>query len=116
MVRQDTSCTCANQYRLCFRRNCDAANSLSIGTRLLPEGWADYARTPRAADDEGSVYGAHWWVWDPDAGVFASQGYETQRILVDPGADAVVVRLGKTPIEKAPHVDAWLRDILDALR
>ena len=54
------------------------------GRRLLPEGWVDYARTPRAADDEGSVYGAHWWIWDPDAGVFACQGYETQRILVDP--------------------------------
>ena len=37
--------------------------------RLLPEGWVDYARTPRAADDEGSVYGAHWWIWDPDVGV-----------------------------------------------
>ncbi|MEM7285989.1 MAG: serine hydrolase [Actinomycetota bacterium] len=86
------------------------------GTRLLPEGWADYARTPRAVDDEGSVYGAHWWIWDPAAGVFACQGYETQRILVDPGADAVVVRLGKTPIEKAPHVDAWLREVLATLR
>ena len=86
------------------------------GTRLLPEGWADYARTPRAADHEGSVYGAHWWIWDPEAGVFACQGYETQRILVDPGSDAVVVRLGKTPIEKAPHVDRWLKDLLATLR
>ena len=86
------------------------------GTRLLPEGWADYARTPRAADEEGNVYGAHWWIWDPEAGVFACQGYETQRILVDPGSDAVVVRLGKTPIEKAPHVDRWLKDLLATLR
>ncbi len=86
------------------------------GTRLLPEGWVDYARTPRAADDEGNVYGAHWWIWDPEADVFACQGYETQRILVDPSSDAVVVRLGKTPIEKAPHVDGWLGEILAELR
>ena len=68
--------------------------------RLLPEGWVDYARTPRAADDEGSVYGAHWWIWDPPAGVFACQGYETQRILVDP-------RLGRRG--GAPREDACRR-------
>lgn len=86
------------------------------GRRLLPEGWVDYARTPRATDDEGSTYGAHWWIWDPEHDVFACKGYETQRILVDPGTDTVVVRLGKTPIEKAPNVDAWLGRILAALR
>lgn len=85
------------------------------GRRVLPQGWVDHARTPRAADDDGAVYGAHWWIWDPEAGVFACQGYETQRILVDPAADAVVVRLGKTPVEKAAHVDDWLREVLATL-
>ncbi len=84
--------------------------------RILPEGWVDYARTPRAVDDDGSTYGAHWWIWDPDSDVFGCQGYECQRILVDPGSDAVVVRLGKTPIEKAPAVDTWLHELLGLLR
>lgn len=84
--------------------------------RILPTGWVDGARTLRARDEEGNGYGAHWWIWDHDRDVFAAQGYETQRILVDPGADTVVVRLGKTPIEKAPAVDAWLGRILQTLR
>lgn len=78
------------------------------GQRLLPEGWVDYARTARACDDTGSRYGAHWWVKQHDDEVFYASGYETQRIIVDPRSDLVVVRLGKTPTETADHVDAWL--------
>ncbi len=85
------------------------------GERLLPEGWVDYARARRGSDEEGCGYGAHWWVWDDPPGTFAAQGYETQRIIVVPGADAVVVRLGKTPIEVAPNVDDWLRELIGAL-
>ena len=80
--------------------------------RLLPSGWVDYARTPRAVDDEdGSRYGAHWWIWPRATDVFFASGYETQRIIVDPGSDLVIVRLGKTPTELAPNVDAWLEQI-----
>ena len=86
------------------------------GQRILPEGWVDYARTLRATDGEGGSYGAHWWIWDEDRAVFGAQGYETQRILIDPASDAVVVRLGKTPIENAPNVDAWLHEVLDCVR
>ncbi len=84
--------------------------------RILPPGWVDHARTPRARNEEGKVHGAHWWVWAPDLDVFACQGYECQRILVDPGADLLVVRLGKTPIEKADTVDAWLRELISCVR
>ena len=80
------------------------------GERILPAGWADTARTTRAHDDEGNAYASHWWVWED--GVFAAQGYETQRILVDPKADVVIVRLGKTPAEHAEAVDEWLCDLL----
>lgn len=86
------------------------------GERLLPAGWVDYGRTLRACDAEGAGYGAHWWIWDEHRDVFAAQGYETQRILVDPGSDLVVVRLGKTPAEQGPAVDAWLGDLLDCFR
>ncbi|MEM7271665.1 MAG: serine hydrolase [Actinomycetota bacterium] len=81
------------------------------GRRLLPEGWADYARTRQATNDEGGAYGAHWWIWPQDHDVFFASGYETQRIIVDPANDLVLVRLGKTPVEQAPAVDAWLEEI-----
>ncbi len=81
------------------------------GTRLLPAGWVDYARTPQATDDDGGLYGAHWWIRADATDVFYASGYETQRILVDPAADLVLVRLGKTPIELADNVDDWLDEI-----
>lgn len=81
------------------------------GQRLLPEGWVDYARTHQATDDEGRRYGAHWWLWPHGDGVFHASGYETQRIVVDPEADLVLVRLGKTPTEQAPAVDDWLERV-----
>lgn len=81
------------------------------GTRILPEGWVDYARTRQAENDEGVGYGAHWWIWPPDPDVFYAAGYETQRILVDPANDLVLVRLGKTPTEVAPAVDRWVEDV-----
>ena len=81
------------------------------GRRLLPAGWVDYARTRQAENDDGVGYGAQWWIWPPDPDVFHASGYETQRIIVDPVSDLVLVRLGKTPIEAAPAVDAWLEEI-----
>ena len=81
------------------------------GSRLLPEGWVDHARTMQARNDEGVGYGAHWWIWPPDESVFYAAGYETQRILVDPQRDLVIVRLGKTEIAKAPEVDSWIESV-----
>ena len=76
------------------------------GQRLLPEGWVDEARTPRAEDPEdGTPYGAQWWV--PAPGQFVARGYEAQRIICVPDRDLVVVRLGKTEIDLAPDLNAW---------
>ncbi|MBT8241644.1 MAG: serine hydrolase [Acidimicrobiales bacterium] len=83
--------------------------------QVLPSGWVEYASTKQAENDEGTGYGAHWWMRDNQPGVFQASGYECQRIIVDPRSDSVVVRLGKTPIELAPNVDAWLDEILAEL-
>jgi CubicO group peptidase (beta-lactamase class C family) len=84
------------------------------GTRLLPEGWVDHART--ASPVSGTErYGAHWWVHDDPYGTFAAQGHRTQRILVSPALDSVLVRIGDTPPEQAEAVDQALRRILDAV-
>ncbi len=82
------------------------------GTRLLPEGWVDDARRLRAVDEEGRGYGAHWWLRADGRGSFQCQGYESQRIRVVPACDLVIVRLGKTPAEHGPDVDAWLDEVV----
>lgn len=89
------------------------------GHRLLPEGWVDHGRRVRSEDRErGVYYGAHWWIdpWGTDRGMFRAAGYEGQSILVCPAADAVVVRLGRTPADLGDaHLPDWRRRMLDAL-
>lgn len=78
------------------------------GTRLVPEGWVDFARS-RGPDARVDVYGAQWWLTPaqgtgaPDralitdnrmADAFSAQGHEGQIIVVVPSKDLVMVRLG----------------------
>ncbi len=85
------------------------------GKRLLPEGWVDHARRIRSTDaTTGNHYGAHWWVVGDEHGSFWANGYEGQSVLVSPGADLVVARLGKTPAERYPQLKRWRADVVDA--
>jgi len=85
------------------------------GQRILPEGWVEFGRTavPVPADEEFG-YGAHWWLWDSHGfpGTFAAHGYEGQYIIVCPGRELVLVRLGKTPVEVRPPVIRRLEELL----
>lgn len=89
------------------------------GTRLLPEGWVDFARTPGPASN-ADIYGAGWWVQPADGpgrprtslyngeprDGFSAQGHDGQVILVVPSRDLVVVRLGQMYGPAAPAWDA----------
>lgn len=83
--------------------------------RLLPPGWVDHARRQRSTDAEtGNGYGAQWWVAGDEHGSFRTNGYEGQSILVSPGTDLVVVRLGKTPAERYPELKRWRAEVVAA--
>ena len=70
------------------------------GHRILPEGWVDDARRPVSVEpDSLNWHSRHWWVYPCTHGSFKASGYEGQVILVVPGLDLVIVRLGKTPFE-----------------
>ena len=86
------------------------------GTRILPEGWADYSRTQVAVDPDPPHfgYGAQWWIWPDHDGSLACHGYEGQYIVVVPERDLVVVHLGKVPIDVRPPLLVELRRIIDA--
>jgi CubicO group peptidase (beta-lactamase class C family) len=84
------------------------------GRRLVPEGWIDRGRTAISADPEEPIfYGEHWWVYDDPWGTFAAKGYEGQAILVVPGLDLVIARLGKTPKDHRPALESWYREVID---
>jgi len=87
------------------------------GSRVLPEGWADYGRRMSdPAPDETFGYGAHWWVIPGSLGIFQANGYNGQRITIVPALDLIVVRLGVTPIAHAPVLNGWMKDVVDAFR
>lgn len=81
---------------------------------LLAPGWVDHGRRHRSTDAAtGNRYGAQWWVVGDEHGSFRANGYEGQSILVSPGLDLVVVRLGKTPAERYPELERWRREVVD---
>lgn len=84
------------------------------GTRLLPEGWTEEARTPTptpATEEYG--YANHWWLW-PYPGAFAAHGYEGQHCVVVPDRGLVVVRLATTPDEHKRWARALLHRLIEA--
>ena len=83
--------------------------------RVLPPGWVDLGRRPRSVDpDDGMVHGAHWWVVGDEHGTFWASGYHGQSLLVCPGLDLVVVRLGDTPTERGPELRRWNAEVVTA--
>ena len=84
------------------------------GRRILPEGWADYVRTPSAVS--GGLYGAHFWTIPGSLGTFECHGAFGQRITICPKLDLVVVRVGQTAPHKVGHVVAFNKAIVDAFR
>ncbi len=83
--------------------------------RLLPAGWVDQGRRPRSIDaEDGALYGAHWWVVGDSQGTFRASGYEGQSILVCPGLDLVVVRLGKSAEELGTNLKQWRLRMVEA--
>jgi CubicO group peptidase (beta-lactamase class C family) len=86
------------------------------GSRLLPEGWADSARTEVAVDPDPPHfgYGAHWWIWRDQPGSLAAHGYEGQYIIVLPDRDLVIVHLGKIPADVREPLYPKLRTLIEA--
>ncbi len=86
------------------------------GTRLLPPGWVDYGRTWVSVDpDDGHPYGAHWYGTAGDTlDTFRAAGYEGQSITLCPSLDLVVVRLGKTPLERKANLVPWRMAMVQA--
>lgn len=85
------------------------------GTRVLPAGWRDHARTFSAHDPDGQFdYGAQWWLWPDHPGSMGCHGYEGQFTVVLPDRELVVVHLGKYPADVPGVVEAQLRAVFDA--
>lgn len=86
------------------------------GDRVLPREWVDTAQRPRSRDEaNGALYSWHWWVTGDEYGTYWASGYEGQQLNVVPALDAVIVRLGHTPEELTPEIEAWRDRVIDVL-
>jgi CubicO group peptidase (beta-lactamase class C family) len=87
------------------------------GVRLLPAGWVDYGRTMVSTDEDGQPFGAHWWglAGDNPLGTFRAAGYEGQSISICPPLDLIVVRLGKTPVDRSDNLIPWRLAMIEAI-
>ncbi len=93
---------------------CDGITDSGAGTRLLPAGWRDHARTKAAHDPEsGFDYGRHWWMWPQFPGSLSCHGYQGQYTVVVPDKELVVVHLGLTSIDVAPALRGRLSDLIE---
>lgn len=78
--------------------------------------WADTAQRPLSVDEEsGWLYSWQWWVSGDEYGTYWASGYEGQQISVVPALDALIVRFGHTPEDRAPALYEWRRRVLDVL-
>jgi len=84
---------------------------------LLPAAWVDYARTPTPVPPTEELgYGAHWWLGLGGPGSFSANGYDGQYTLVVPDLDLVMVRHGRTPLDRKENLARWMRESATALR
>ncbi|MDE1173818.1 MAG: serine hydrolase [Parvibaculaceae bacterium] len=87
-------------------------NGVWDGTRILPEGWVDYARTAtfQQPGSEDS-YGAHWWLGIAGKGSFSANGFEGQYTALVPDKDLVIVRHGKTPLHLKDNTKNYVGEL-----
>jgi CubicO group peptidase (beta-lactamase class C family) len=104
------------------------------GKRILPEGWVEYATTPRPSSH--GIYGAHFWLGGAEVsvkdleydvhlqdhakssvqlkkGVFTMTGFGGQFVSVIPEKKAVIVRLAHDPSRR--HYGELISKILEVL-
>lgn len=86
------------------------------GRRLLPEGWADYARTPTFQQPgvDANRYGAHWWLDFGGPGSFSANGYDGQFTIIRPDRDLIIVRHGVTPLALKENLKSWIGNVAAA--
>jgi CubicO group peptidase (beta-lactamase class C family) len=95
------------------------------GSRILPEGWVDFARTPAVGSD-ANIYGAGFWVAPADGkprpsygsaihaprDTFQAQGFEGQLTVIVPSKDLVLVRLGHMREFGWRALSRWVADVV----
>lgn len=97
------------RFGLCLLRG-----GVMDGKQVLSASGIKAARTPLSRDEDGLYYSSQFWVRGDDYGTFAAQGFEGQSISVSPALDLVLVRLGRTDVERFMELRNWRWRVIDA--
>jgi CubicO group peptidase (beta-lactamase class C family) len=97
------------------------------GERLLPEGWVKYSTTPTPAAAKAD-YGAHFWlngqaqgsdkpsVWpELPNDIYFMSGYQGQYVVIVPGDNLVIVRLGYSYPGTDKGMQALISGVIQAI-
>ena len=99
-----------------------ANDGIFAGDSILPAGWVDYTMKPAPASNIHGLYGAGFWLEDPDPlndyqgipeDIFWADGFLGQRIFIIPSKKLVVVRMGFGSSNL--RFNELLRDIISTL-
>ena len=92
---------------------------LPDGTRVLPEGWAQYVSSPsgpQPGGERGWGYGAGFWWFNDHEGIpadtFFAAGNRGQYVVIVPSRNVVIVRRGEDPVGSRFDIEAFTRDVL----
>ncbi|HEY1761902.1 MAG TPA: serine hydrolase [Acidimicrobiales bacterium] len=85
------------------------------GRQLVSRAWAETAQVPLSVDETGAFYSWQWWVTGDEYGTYWASGYEGQQISIVPALDALILRFGHTPEERAPLLYEWRSRVLRVL-
>ena len=97
------------KFGLCYLRG-----GVFNDRQVVPTAAVTAARTPLSKDDEGALYSSQWWMLGDEFGTFYCSGYDGQSISCVPALDLVVVRLGRTPVERSEALRQWRRQVFEA--
>lgn len=92
------------------------------GEQILPENWMNYATTPTPTDPMAH-YGAQFWLNSQKtdypslpADLYECRGKDIQRVTIIPSQKLVVARFGYTPNDSGWDHEAFIRQVLKAIR
>lgn len=94
-------------------------NGVWEGERILSEDWISFIQEPATGSEQ--LYGGHFWINSgghfPNVPLdaYSMNGFHSQRIMIIPSKDLVIVRLGVTYKRKDFDFNEWYGQILTAI-
>lgn len=94
-------------------------NGVWEGEQIISEDWISFIQEPASGSDQ--LYGGHFWINSggnfPDVPLdaYSMNGFHSQRIMIIPSLDLVVVRLGVTYKRSEFDFNDWYAKIIKAL-